>query len=62
MLITYKKQYNNKIKYSLHNLSSFQIPRHFIRVKDIPKNRMGKLDKLKIDKILRMYIDSIGNS
>ena len=65
LIYSAKKNTNidNKIKqYSLHNLSSFQIPRHFIRVKDIPKNRMGKLDKLKIDKILRMYIDSIGNS
>lgn len=54
------KNIDDKLKkYSLENLSSFQIPRHYIKLNDIPKNKMGKLDKLKINKILGKYVDNI---
>ena len=63
LIYTHEKNLNidNKIKnYSLNNLSSFQIPRHYIKLNNIPKNKMGKLDKIKIDKILNEYIKSLG--
>ena len=63
LIYTHEKNLNidNKVKnYSLDNLSSFQIPRHYIKLNSIPKNKMGKLDKTKIDKILNEYIKSLG--
>lgn len=46
-------------KYCLYNLASFQIPRHYIKLDKIPKNKMGKLDKSMIDKILKNYTENI---
>ena len=61
LIYSHKKNMNidDKLKkFSLLHLSSFQIPRHYIKLEDIPKNKMGKLDKIKIDKILRNYIEN----
>ena len=39
-------------KFCLKNLSIFQIPRHYIFTNEIPKNKLGKPDRVKLDKLI----------
>ena len=42
-------------KFCLKNLSIFQIPRHYIFTNEIPKNKLGKPDRVKLDKLIEDY-------
>ena len=43
-------------KYCIDNLSSFHMPRYFLEVDNLPKNRMNKIDRNEIAKIIKKEI------
>ena len=43
-------------KYCMDNLSSFHMPRYFLEVDSLPKNRMNKIDRNEIAKIIKKEI------
>ena len=56
LLYKKKKNVNNvstKIRnYCMNNLSSFQIPRFYMNINKLPKNKMGKIDRELVKKIV----------
>lgn len=62
LCLIYKKNKINKNidlkirKYCMDNLSSFHMPRYFLEVDNLPRNRMNKIDRNEITKLIKRKI------